>query len=177
MRGCVEGVSHRTHGALPSHAPDLVARVHFSQSVHLDNNNISDLSPLSQLHYLTVVTASHNRLSTPLGVSGSDCADHHIAPRGFMTLPWTLVSPAAFAPGAFKENGHPADYSVVRTSILREADVSHNHIKVMGDLAHHRRLLKLNLSHNHIRGITGLVTLDALQVGLGGVWGVGCALL
>ena len=117
------------------------------------------------LTYVDVVDVQSSCCSACRPADTSDC-------RVFLVFLFTCYYPPSplhlrrtgFAPGAFQDNGHATDFSVVRSSILREADVSHNHIKVMGDLAHHKQLVKLNLSHNHIRGITGLVALTSLQV-------------
>lgn len=106
------------------------------QHVDLNNNSISDLSPLQHLRDLITLNLSHNRITEILDYKVPQCDSSNR---------WNS--------GA----GHVG-------STLEEADLSNNKIGNMADLSHHRILTKLILNHNTISKIEGISQMKFLRV-------------
>ena len=122
-------------GDLPSNS--LRAKVDVSR------NNLSSLHALAGLKSLTHLNASKNKLTSALSFKTIRCA----VPEEGQDIVETAQGDGEMRIG----------------SVLRHANVSHNRIRVIGDISWHRRLISLDLSHNKIKKIRGIQALPVLR--------------
>ena len=114
----------------------------FIQKMDVSHNKLAHL-PLSGFSFLTHVDASHNKLIHALPFKTTLCA----TPQSKEEITDTAQPDGDMHIG----------------SVLRNANVSYNRIRSIGDISWHRRLVSLDLSHNKIVSIEGISELCMLQ--------------
>ncbi len=122
---------------------DLPSKIPYVQKVDVSRNNLSSLHALAGLKSLTHLNASKNKLTSALSFKTIRCA----VPEEGQDIVETAQGDGEMRIG----------------SVLRHANVSHNRIRVIGDISWHRRLISLDLSHNKIKKIRGIQALPVLR--------------
>ena len=134
-------------------------------TLYLEENNISDLTPLAQFTQLTTLFLVGNNISdiTPLAqltkLTALDLSNNNISD---LTPLAQLTQLTKLNLGGFNGNNISDLTPLTQLTLLTELDLSENNISDVTPLAQLTLLTELDLSHNNIRDVTPLAQLTQL---------------
>ncbi|RLT94204.1 leucine-rich repeat domain-containing protein [Ketobacter sp.] len=137
-----------------------IEQFQLTQSVSLDNNLLTDLSPLTALPALKVVSVSGNELDTLDSLSLSTSVRNIVAHNNRL-FDLSALSQMPQLVNLALDNNQISDLGPLQTiPQLQGLSVSHNRIEDVSPLTLNTELLALDFSNNPVRtGITALSTL------------------